>query len=90
MKTSPFGTLSIGDVGRGILMTIGTTFLGGIGTSIATGSLPTLHSIEGIGLMGLSSGIFYLIKNLATNSSGEILIKEPTTIYTEPTKTGNQ
>jgi len=61
-------SLNWADIGKGLLVTFLTIFLGTIGQSIEAGALPTIAQIKVAALAGLTAGIAYLIKQFFTNS----------------------
>jgi hypothetical protein len=73
---SNFLKLNWADIGKGILVAV----LAAIGTVLLpvleSGVLPTLAILQAAGITGLTAGLAYLVKNIITNSSGEILKKE--------------
>jgi hypothetical protein len=72
MKNSKFLTLGMNDFIKGILMAIGTAILTAIYPIIQSGVLPTWPELKVILLSGLAAGITYLLKNLLTNSNGNL------------------
>jgi hypothetical protein len=40
--------------------------------------MPTLAQLKGIGMVALTAGVSYLLKNFLTNSADEVMTKEPT------------
>lgn len=76
MKNAKLFALNFKDIAKGFFVAVLTVLLGGISTAIADGTLPTISELKGIGLVGLSAGIAYLIKNFFTNSDDQILKKE--------------
>jgi hypothetical protein len=66
MKESKFFSLNLRDVLRGVLMTALTAASAGIYQSLDSGVLPTVAQLKISGLIGLASGLSYLLKNLFT------------------------
>jgi hypothetical protein len=44
--------------------------------TLDSGALPTLAELKSAGIVGLTAGISYLLKNLLTNSQGVVLKKD--------------
>jgi hypothetical protein len=76
MKKSKFSKLCLKDLSKGVVMTVGTTFVGLCSTSVASGVFPDVADFLNMGKVGLLSGVVYLIKNFLTNSKGEFLKSE--------------
>ena len=77
MRNSKLFNLNWGDLGRGLLVAFLTAFLGGVLELLQTGVLPlTWVLLQPIVEISLAAGVSYLLKNLFTNSEGEILKKE--------------
>ena len=77
MKRSKFLNLNWLDLGKGLLITVLTAFLGGILEVLQSGSLPaTWVVLQPILELSLAAGVSYLLKNLFTNSTGELLKRE--------------
>ena len=71
---SKFFNINIQDLTKGLILTVLSSTLTIIYQTVSAGSL-TFNWKE-IGLIALTSGIAYLMKNLLTNSNGEFMIKE--------------
>lgn len=65
------------DIFKGLLMTVLTAFLGGIGNLLTTGAFPTGTQIKYYLIASLAAGVGYVLKNLGTNSQDQLLTKEP-------------
>jgi hypothetical protein len=76
MKQSVFGTLGIRDLVNGLVVAFLTSFLTGIVGILDSGIFPTLAQLKSSLLVGLASGSAYLIKNLLTNSQGQLMSGE--------------
>lgn len=76
MKRSKFLNLSFRDLAKGFFMAIIGAVLTGIYTLINEGAEINFQNIKPILLVGLASGIGYLMKNLFTNSNDIIFKKE--------------
>ena len=74
---SGFFKLNLQDIIKGFavaaLAAIGTALL----PVLDSGTLPTLAQLATAGAAGLTAGLAYIIKNLFTNSDGEIAKPEP-------------
>lgn len=73
---SDFLKLNAKDFFRGLLVAVLTASLIGLQPIIDRGALPTLGELKAIGIVGLSAGVAYLVKNLVTNSKDEMLKDE--------------
>ena len=73
MKNSKFFNLNWADLGKGLLIAFLTALLGGILEKLQTGELPvTWIAFQPILEVSLSAAVAYLLKNLFTNSEGQI------------------
>jgi hypothetical protein len=72
-----FLRLSKNDLFKGFVV----AFIAAVGTVLIpmldAGTLPDLAVLKASVVTGLTAGLAYLLKNLLTNSNGEILKKEP-------------
>jgi hypothetical protein len=50
--------------------------LTGIINTLDSGALPLLSELKQAGIVGLTAGLSYLLKNLLTNSEDELMKKE--------------
>lgn len=73
---SKFLSLDLKDALNGFLVAFLSAALTGIITTLDSGVLPTLSELKSAGIVGLTAGLSYLLKNLLTNSQGEILKKD--------------
>lgn len=73
---SVFGKINLKDLGKGLLIAFGTVILAGIVNAFNEGRLPTLTELGSLAVAGLAAAGAYLLKNLFTNSSNELLKKE--------------
>ncbi len=65
------------DAGKGLLVAFGTAFFSALATTLAQGGISfTWAYFNPIVMAGVSAGIFYLLKNFATNSNDKLLKKE--------------
>lgn len=77
MKNSKFFNLNWADLGKGLLIAFLTALLGGLLELLQAGTLPTTWvAFQPIFEVSLSAAVAYLLKNLFTNSSGELLKRE--------------
>ena len=63
------------DFGKGLVVTIFTTFISSLITFLDTLQFPDTEAFKHIALAGLAAGSSYLLKNFFTNSEGKITIK---------------
>ena len=73
---SNFLNLNIDDLVKGFIVAFLSAALTGIVSTLDSGVLPTLAELKSAGVVGLTAGLSYLLKNLLTNSQGEILKKD--------------
>jgi len=71
-----FGSLNLRDLVNGFVVAFLAAALTGLITSLDSGHLPTVAEIKTYGIVGLTAGLSYVLKNVLTNSSGELLKKE--------------
>lgn len=72
---SPFLSLNTKDFFKGLFVTVLTAVVTIIYKSIEVGSI--VFDWKAIGTAALSAGLAYILKNLMTNSSDQILKPEP-------------
>ena len=73
MKRSNFFNLNWADLGKGLLIAFLTALLGGILELIQAGTLPTTWvQFQPILELSLAASVSYLLKNLFTNSEGQL------------------
>lgn len=77
MNTSPFLKLNVRDLVNGLVVAFLTSALTGLIQILDAGVLPTLVELKTSGLAGLVASLAYLLKNLVTNSQGEMAVKDP-------------
>jgi hypothetical protein len=74
---SSFLNLNWVDLGKAALVAA----IGAIGMTLLpileSGGLPTLENLKVAGITALAAGLSYLVKNLLTNSTGQVLKVEP-------------
>jgi VIT1/CCC1 family predicted Fe2+/Mn2+ transporter len=64
------------DLLKGFIVAFLSAALTGIVATLDAGALPTIEEIKSAGVVGITAGLSYLLKNLLTNSQGEILKKD--------------
>ena len=73
MKNSKFFNLNWADLGKGLLIAFLTALLGGLLELLQAGTLPTTWVMfQPILEVSLSAAVAYLLKNLFTNSEGQL------------------
>lgn len=70
---SDFLKLNLKDYARGVLVAVLTAALIALQPIVERGTLPTLEELKAIGIVGVSAGIAYLVKNFLTNKNDEML-----------------
>ena len=73
---SNFLNLNVDDLVKGFIVAFLSAALTGIVTTLDLGVLPTLTELKSAGIVGLTAGLSYLLKNLLTNSQGVVLKKD--------------
>jgi len=69
---SNFGKLNLRDLINGLVVAFLTASLTGLVQVLDSGVLPTLAELKSAGLAGVVASLAYLLKNLVTNSQGEM------------------
>ena len=72
MSNSPFGKLNLRDLINGLVVAFLTASLTGLVQILDSGVLPSLAELKSAGLAGVVASLAYLLKNLVTNSRGEM------------------
>jgi len=72
MNNSPFGKLNLRDLINGLVVAFLTASLTGLVQILDSGVLPSLVELKSAGLAGVVASLAYLLKNLVTNSQGEV------------------
>lgn len=75
--TSPFLRLNLRDLILGIIMALVTTCLAGIIKMLETGAEFSWINLKPVLIAGICAGLTYLLKNLVSNSRGELFRDEP-------------
>ena len=73
---SKFLNLDVKDAINGFIIAFLSAALTGIVTTLDSGVLPNVAELKQAGVIGLTAGLSYLLKNLVTNSKGDILKAE--------------
>jgi hypothetical protein len=77
MKLSNFLTLNLRDALNGFVVAFLAAALTALVEYLNKGDLPTGENLKAIAIIGLTAGVSYVVKNLFSNSNGEILKPEP-------------
>lgn len=64
------------DALKGLVVAALTTALSALLKIVEIGTLPTLGDLQSIGVIAITAGLSYLLKNMLTNSNGQILKSE--------------
>lgn len=72
MNNSSFGKLNLRDLLNGLVVAFLTAALTGLIQVLDAGTLPDLSQLKTSGLSGLVAALAYLLKNLVSNSRGEM------------------
>ncbi len=73
---SKFLNLDVKDAVNGFIVAFLSAALTGLITTLDSGVLPNVAELKQAGVIGLTAGLSYLLKNLVTNSKGDILKAE--------------
>jgi len=78
MKNSVFGLINLKDVAKGLFVAVVYSVLAGVYASLQATPphFPTPEEIKIIEISAAGVGVAYLLKNLFTNSSNQLLKKE--------------
>lgn len=71
-----FLRINMDDVIRGFVVAVLSSILSSAVVILQAGNLPTLAQMKTIALIGISSGVSYLVKNLLTNSNDQLFKTE--------------
>jgi len=77
MNNSPFGKLNLRDLINGVVVAFLTVALTGILQVLDAGGLPTMDQLIVAGKSGIVASLAYLLKNIVSNSQGEMGVREP-------------
>jgi hypothetical protein len=75
---SDFLKINTRDLVKGAVVAILAVITSGLVTILESGAMPTIAQLKGIGMVALTAGVSYLLKNFLTNSADEVMTKEPT------------
>ena len=78
---SKFLTLDTKDAVNGFVVAFLSAALTAVLATLDSGALPTVAELKSAGIIGLTAGLSYLIKNVLTNSNGELVKAEKWGIY---------
>ena len=73
---SDFFRLNTRDLVKGLVVAVISAALGGVYNVMVVGGAITVAVLKTSGMVGVASGISYLLKNLVTNSNDKMLTKE--------------
>lgn len=73
---SNFLSINWSDAIKGLVIAVLTAVLTGLLKIFETGALPTLADLQTIGIIAITAGLSYILKNLLTNSDGKMMKKE--------------
>ena len=76
MNNSKFFSLNVRDFLKGLLVATGTAFGTGLIAVLQNGTIPQSGDFRTMGISAAAAGVAYLVKNLFTNSNGEVAKKE--------------
>jgi hypothetical protein len=76
MKQSKLFKLGFNDMIKGLIVTIIMVSGSSLTAILSTGAVPSVATLKIIGLSSIGAGLSYLIKNIFTNSNGEIAAPE--------------
>ena len=70
-------SITVKDIAKGFFVAVGGAVLTGVQTSLSSGNIPNAADAQTMGMAGAAAGVAYLIKQLLTNSKGELMKSEP-------------
>jgi hypothetical protein len=73
---SNFLNLDLQDLTKGFVVAFLSAALTGIVAILETSQLPQVSDIKAAAIVGLTAGLSYLLKNVLTNSQGQMLKKD--------------
>lgn len=76
MKQSSLFGVNAKDIVKGFITAFITAFLTAAMQLLQDGKIPTTKELSTAGIVGLTAGIAYILKNYLTNSKDEFLKKE--------------
>jgi hypothetical protein len=73
MERSKFMSLNQRDLLRGLIVAFGTAATTQLVAVLQAGSVPTVMQLKFAALSGIAAGMTYLVKNMFTNSNGQMV-----------------
>jgi hypothetical protein len=73
---SNFLNLDLQDLTKGFVVAFLSAALTGIVAILETSQLPQISDLKAAAIVGLTAGLSYLLKNVLTNSQGQLLKKD--------------
>jgi hypothetical protein len=73
---SNFLNLDLQDLIKGFVVAFLSAALTGIVAILETSQLPQMSDLKAAAIVGLTAGLSYLLKNVLTNSQGQMLKKD--------------
>ena len=73
---SNFLNLDLQDLTKGFIVAFFSAALTGIVAILETSQLPQISDLKAAAIVGLTAGLSYLLKNVLTNSQGQMLKKD--------------
>jgi hypothetical protein len=73
---SNFLNLDLQDLTKGFVVAFLSAALTGLVAILETSQLPQVSDIKAAAIVGLTAGLSYLLKNVLTNSQGQMLKKD--------------
>jgi len=73
---SNFLNLDLQDLTKGFVVAFFSASLTGIVAILETSQLPQITDLKAAAIVGLTAGLSYLLKNVLTNSQGQMLKKD--------------
>jgi hypothetical protein len=73
---SNFLNLDLQDLTKGFVVAFLSAALTGLVAILETSQLPQMTDLKAAAIVGLTAGLSYLLKNVLTNSQGQLLKKD--------------
>jgi hypothetical protein len=73
---SNFLNLDVNDLTKGFVVAFLSAALTGLVAILETSQLPQMTDLKAAAIVGLTAGLSYLLKNVLTNSQGQLLKKD--------------
>lgn len=86
MKFSSTFSINLADLSKGLLMTFITAALTSLVQLLQDGKLPTVVELKTAGVVGLTAGVSYIVKNFLTGIPSQIVIDPAKTAVVEVSK----